>query len=40
MRLPNGPTLLGVPILGLAGFAFAGILGIWFLIGIIRSGRL
>ncbi|MBN2552146.1 MAG: AarF/ABC1/UbiB kinase family protein [Spirochaetales bacterium] len=40
MRLPGGPTLLGMPILGLAGFGAAGFLGIWFLIGILRSGRL
>ena len=40
MRLPSGPTLLGVPVLGLIGFATAGVLGIWFLIGILRSGRL
>ncbi|UCF99383.1 MAG: AarF/ABC1/UbiB kinase family protein [Spirochaetaceae bacterium] len=40
MRLTTGPRLLGLPILGLAGFAAAGILGIWFLIGILRSGRL
>ena len=40
MRLPSGPALLGVPVLGLIGFATAGVLGIWFLIGILRSGRL
>jgi ubiquinone biosynthesis protein len=40
MRLPSGPTLLGLPILGLVGFMAAGVLGIWFLIGILRSGRL
>jgi ubiquinone biosynthesis protein len=40
MRQAIGPSLLGLPILGLAGFATAGILGIWFLIGILRSGRL
>lgn len=40
MRQAIGPSLFGLPILGLAGFATAGILGIWFLIGILRSGRL
>lgn len=40
MRLPSGPKLLGVPVLGLIGFMTAGVLGIWFLIGILRSGRL
>jgi len=40
MRQAIGPSLLGLPLLGLAGFAAAGILGVWFLIGILRSGRL
>jgi ubiquinone biosynthesis protein len=40
MRYNLGPSLFGLPILGLAGFATAGILGLWFLIGILRSGRL
>jgi ubiquinone biosynthesis protein len=35
-----GPTVLGLPILGLAGFLVAAVLGIWFLIGTLRSGRL
>jgi ubiquinone biosynthesis protein len=35
-----GPTFLGLPIIGLAGFLVAGVLGIWFLIGTLRSGRL
>ncbi len=34
------PLLFGLPILGLAGFAAAIVLGVWFLIGILRSGRL
>jgi len=29
-----------LPLLGLAGFGLAVVLGIWFLIGILRSGRL
>jgi ubiquinone biosynthesis protein len=40
MRIDQGPRLFGLPILGLAGFTVAGVLGIWFLIGILRSGRL
>jgi ubiquinone biosynthesis protein len=40
MRIDVGPRLFGFPILGLAGFTVAGMLGIWFLIGILRSGRL
>jgi ubiquinone biosynthesis protein len=35
-----GPSLLGLPILGLAGFSLAVVLGIWFLVGTLRSGRL
>lgn len=35
-----GPSFLGLPILGLAGFAAAIVLGIWFLVGTLRSGRL
>ncbi|MBN1835805.1 MAG: AarF/ABC1/UbiB kinase family protein [Spirochaetales bacterium] len=34
------PVLFGMPILGVAGFSIAVILGVWFLFGIIRSGRL
>jgi len=35
-----GPKLFGYPLLGLAGFLAASILGIWLLVGILRSGRL
>jgi len=35
-----GPFLFGLPILGLAGFAAAGVLGVWLIIGILKSGRL
>jgi ubiquinone biosynthesis protein len=40
IRSGIGPTLMGLPILGLAGFLVAGVLGVWFLIGTLRSGRL
>lgn len=40
MRTGLGPSFLGLPLLGLAGFAVAGVLSIWFLIGTMRSGRL
>ena len=40
MRIDAGPRLFGLPIPGLVGFIAAGVLGIWFLIGILRSGRL
>jgi ubiquinone biosynthesis protein len=36
----TGPTLFGYPALGLTGFLTAAVLGIWLVIGIMRSGRL
>lgn len=36
----KGPHVFGLPALGLAGFMMAGFLGLWLIIGIIRSGRL
>jgi len=35
-----GPLIKGYPIIGLAGFLTAAIMGLWLLIGIIKSGRL
>jgi ubiquinone biosynthesis protein len=35
-----GPQVLGYPLLGLAGFVAAAVLGIGLAIGILRSGRL
>ncbi|HOD75225.1 MAG TPA: AarF/UbiB family protein [Syntrophorhabdaceae bacterium] len=35
-----GPTVFGYPVLGLGGFLLASILGVWLLIGIMRSKRL
>jgi ubiquinone biosynthesis protein len=35
-----GPTVVGYPLLGLAGFVIAGVLGIGLALGILRSGRL
>jgi ubiquinone biosynthesis protein len=35
-----GPSFLGLPIMGLAGFFVAVVMGIWFLVGTLRSGRL
>ena len=40
LRGASQPILFGMPILGVAGFGIAIILGVLFLIGIIRSGRL
>ena len=39
-RSGTGPTLFGYPALGLTGFLTAAVLGIWLVIGILRSGRL
>jgi len=36
----RGPAILGVPVIGFIGYVLAGLLGIWLVIGIIRSGRL
>ena len=35
-----GPTLFDFPLLGLLGYAIAGVLGVWLLMWIRRSGRL
>ncbi len=35
-----GPQLFGLPVLGLAGFIAAAVLGLWLAVGILRSGRL
>ena len=36
----RGPHLLGLPLFGMAGFLLAGLLGLWLIFGIVRSGRL
>jgi ubiquinone biosynthesis protein len=36
----SGPHLLGLHVISLIGFAFSGLLGLWLLIGVLRSGRL
>jgi len=35
-----GPFIRGYPVLGLAGFFIAFVMGLWLLLGIIRSGKL
>ncbi len=35
----KGPTLLGYPAFGIIGYSLAGIIGIWLLVSILRSGR-
>ncbi len=36
----NGPHLIGLHVISLIGFVFSGLLGLWLLVGVIRSGRL
>ena len=36
----KGPHLLGVNVISVGGFLLSGILGVWLLWGVIRSGRL
>jgi ubiquinone biosynthesis protein len=40
MMTRPGPTLFELPLLGLLGYSLAGVLGIWLLVWIRRSGRL
>lgn len=40
MSLGKGNLLLSYPFIGISGFAIASVLGVWLLIGIIRSGKL
>jgi ubiquinone biosynthesis protein len=35
-----GPHVLGINIISVLGFAFSGLLGLWLLWGVVRSGRL
>jgi ubiquinone biosynthesis protein len=36
----GGPQLLGVNVISVVGFIFSGVLGLWLLWGVVRSGRL
>jgi ubiquinone biosynthesis protein len=36
----TGPKLLGINVISIAGFALSAVLGVWLLLGIVRSGRL
>jgi ubiquinone biosynthesis protein len=40
MTSRSGPSLFGLPLLGLLGYVFAGLLGLWLLVRLRRSGRL
>ena len=36
----TGPHLLGLHVISLIGFALSGLLGLWLMVGVMRSGRL
>jgi ubiquinone biosynthesis protein len=36
----TGPHLIGLHVISLAGFVLSGVLGVWLLFGVVRSGRL
>jgi ubiquinone biosynthesis protein len=36
----GGPQLLGINVISVVGFVFSGMLGLWLLWGVVRSGRL
>ena len=40
MQTGRGPFLWGFPLLGIAGFAVAGLIGMWLVFSILRSGRI
>jgi len=40
MQTEKGPQLLGFPIFAFLGYTIAGLMGVWLIIGIFRSGRL
>ncbi len=40
IHLNIGPLILGFPAIGLIGYSIAGILGLWLIVAIIRSGKL
>jgi len=40
MQVDIGPTFYGLPALGLAGYLTAGVLGLWLVVAILRSGRI
>jgi ubiquinone biosynthesis protein len=36
----EGPQVLGINVISLGGFVLSVVLGIWLLVGVVRSGRL
>ncbi len=39
LNIDQGPHFMQIPIIGLFGFVLAGLIGLWLLISILRSGR-
>ena len=40
LQLDKGPMFFGLSAIGLAGFLIAGLLGLWLVLAILRSGRI
>jgi ubiquinone biosynthesis protein len=40
IRIDKGPKLFDYPLLGIAGYVVAGLLGLWLVVAILRSGKL
>lgn len=40
MQVDKGPKFYDLPVFGFLGYVLAGVLGVWLVIGIIRSGKL
>ena len=40
MQLERGPQVFGFPAIGLIGYLIAGLLGLWLVLAILRSGRI
>jgi ubiquinone biosynthesis protein len=40
IRIDKGPRFFDYPLLGIAGYIIAGVLGLWLVVAILRSGKL
>ena len=40
MQIDKGPKLMGFPLMAFMGYSIAGLIGLWLVIAILRSGRL
>jgi ubiquinone biosynthesis protein len=36
----EGPQIFGIHFLSVAGFIMSGVLGVWLMVGVLRSGRI